>query len=146
MTDDDRKKKRQELFDRAVGGVIRQGGPSVDPITGSCSYLGADGRRCAAGHLMDDDQIERVIEMGYNGRPISTVAGALEDLAEELGEEVTFAAFLQDCHDNAYSDTLPDKLDPTYVPRPFMESFRGQALRLARANDLDTKVLEGGDR
>lgn len=44
----------QDLFDRAVGGVLKQGAPSVERRTGRCLYRGPHSTCCAAGHLIDD--------------------------------------------------------------------------------------------
>lgn len=43
----------QELFDRVVTALIRQGRPSLNDS--ACAYRGDDGAKCAVGHLISDE-------------------------------------------------------------------------------------------
>jgi len=43
----------QEVFDKSVGGIIAQGGPSMGP-NGFCAYRGENNCKCAVGQVMDD--------------------------------------------------------------------------------------------
>lgn len=48
------KQKWQELFQRAVLGVIKQGRLNYNAKLGMCEYRAADGLRCSVGHLIED--------------------------------------------------------------------------------------------
>lgn len=55
----------QEIFGKAVGGVIRQGRPSMNSTSStsrSCVYRGPDGLKCAAGHVIPDEAYDRSYE------------------------------------------------------------------------------------
>lgn len=46
----------QEVFDIAVGGVLKQGAQCLDEH-GLCVYRGPNGTKCAAGFVFTDDEI-----------------------------------------------------------------------------------------
>lgn len=52
----------QALFDRAVVGVIKQGGPSWVGGNTGCAYRDPSGRKCAFGHLIHDDDYRTTME------------------------------------------------------------------------------------
>jgi hypothetical protein len=52
----DTTKQMQELFDRAVKGILQQGKPSR--ASANCLYRGPEGAKCAVGHLISDEQIK----------------------------------------------------------------------------------------
>jgi hypothetical protein len=97
---------RQEMFNKACLGVIKQGGPSVqtNPNTEGlmCSYLAPSGSKCAVGHLMTEEEL----------KVMGRFKGAVQDLAEGwadclpfpewlVGDEnLDFLSHLQDTHDN----------------------------------------------
>jgi len=45
----------QEVFDIAVGGVLKQGALSAE--SGRCFYRGPNGLKCAVGQLLKDDEV-----------------------------------------------------------------------------------------
>ncbi len=51
----------QEAFNKAVIGVFKQGGASMNERK-VCAYRGPDGRKCAIGHLLADDQYDKRFE------------------------------------------------------------------------------------
>ena len=55
----------QELFDKAVTGVLAQGGPSGhrdDDLMYWCEYRSFGGRKCLVGHLISDDNYHMSME------------------------------------------------------------------------------------
>jgi hypothetical protein len=99
----------QEIFDRAVLGVITQGKPSVTKgFTGtSCMYRGAAGTKCAVGHLIDDANY--TLELEGEGSDSYLVRQALEQSLGELPENSTgLLVRLQFAHDSAseFSDFI----------------------------------------
>lgn len=97
---------RQEMFNKAYLGVIKQGGPAVqsNPNTEGlmCSYLAPDGRKCAVGHLMTEEEL----------KVMGRFKGGVQDLADDWAdclpypewlfgnENLDFLNHLQDTHDN----------------------------------------------
>lgn len=52
----------QEVFDTAVTGVINQGGPALAMATRSCRFRGDNGRKCAVGWLISDEDYDPRME------------------------------------------------------------------------------------
>jgi hypothetical protein len=86
---------RQEIFDKAVGGVIAQGALAMDGT--ACCYRTDDGKKCAIGQLIDDEFYHRSLE-GY-GAGSSTVMKAL--LRSGVDALDAMISYLQDAHDNS---------------------------------------------
>ena len=95
----------QEVFDTAVGGVVGQGGPSWDGVR-NCLYRGPNGRKCAAGWLISDDQVIegnsiREIEHGWPEQVVELVQGlqCAHDSATIAGTEEQFLkVFLEEAN------------------------------------------------
>lgn len=69
---------RQETFDLVARALVKQGAPSIDYIEicdrveVKCRYRGAEGRRCAAGHLIADEDYDRDMEGSFaDGKPVA---------------------------------------------------------------------------
>jgi hypothetical protein len=86
---------RQEIFDKAVGGVIKQGARSVED--GACVYRTEDGRKCVVGQLIDDAHYHPSLEGRRAGYP-SVIAALKQSGVDGAG---ALLAALQDAHDNA---------------------------------------------
>lgn len=106
----------QEIFDKAVGGVVAQGGPSsgvTEELTAVCLclYRGDNGRKCAVGHLIDDSAYSSELE----GQNVSDekVRWAVENsVGRELSRrEVEMLVDLQAAHDQGYGEDFPE-----YIP------------------------------
>jgi hypothetical protein len=120
----------QELFDKAVGGVIAQGGPSIQNTEDDrhCMYR-AGNLRCAIGHLIEhyNPAMKNRVPFGNHAPHAATeirVGQTLLD-AELLKLGLTFEDSavlnrLQKCHDNAVS----------FVD--FIDQFKHNARRLAQ--------------
>ena len=101
----------QEIFDRAVIGVITQGKPSVTKTAcgaSRCLYRGEAGTKCAVGHLIDDAVYTPDLEGNECVRTL--VMQALEQSLGKLPEDsFNLIIQLQLTHDVAStgSDFLP---------------------------------------
>jgi len=150
---------KQEMFDKAARGILDQGGPSATD-NGTCKYRCANGRKCAAGHIIPDALFTPEME-GTTCAPLTTdekaptqryyettsafaerlrfiyhhtlVVGALE----QLGADIDFARALQLAHDNVLSDRFGGVSDDT-----FMSSWKENMRVLASQHGLDASVLE----
>jgi hypothetical protein len=130
---------KQETFDFVVTSVIAQDGPSVD-ADGNCAYRGNDGRKCAAGHCISDDQYDSSFEgVGVNGGgrlPQNDPVRA--QLAKAVaGHDLILLACLQRAHDWSVirDGEVNDELS--------LEQFRDRAADLARDFNLSSAILGG---
>lgn len=73
---------RQEIFEKMVTGLYRQGKPSVDLFNGFCKYRGDGGTKCAIGFLIDDSEYDPSLE---GSTPLSRV------MALFLGNKYNFS-------------------------------------------------------
>ena len=89
---------KQEIFDKAYIGVLRQGALATAP-TGGCFYS-LDGKFCAAGQLMTPEQRDQLVGLGLNSAPFDRANQELHLLPTEL---VPFVKQLQGAHDEAES-------------------------------------------
>lgn len=55
-------KTHQEILDIVVPAMIAQGAPSYDVAAGVCRYRGPEGRKCAAGVLIPDEDYRPEME------------------------------------------------------------------------------------
>ena len=86
----------QEIFDRAVCGVIAQGGPSSGQD--GPRYRSSDGRRCAAGHVLPEEAHSDTLEgldarsgrvtRALRGAGVDDVGLALVDRLQYLHDEL----------------------------------------------------------
>lgn len=110
---------KQQLFDRAVAGLARQGfQQSFDEAQDTCAYRGSEGMRCAMGHVLPDDKYQPEFE-GKNAKDlmISHTVGDEPELtvydllqvpvseARQVDEHeiIDFLYELQQCHDSHLS-------------------------------------------
>lgn len=127
----------QETFDMAVGGVIRQGGPSVRPSPTpqhgfGCAYHGDNDRKCAVGQCIVDDKYDLSME----GASINSlrqlqrqpIKGHDLDMLYELRFEHDFAAIAADGRVRTDAEFLP--------------LFRAACAKLADARGLSKVVLQ----
>lgn len=83
----------QEIYDRAVAGLAGQGfEPSVSKNGHLCRYRGEDGRKCAAGHVIDDDEYIQEME-GTN------IMGLVSSNNPADSERMALLNSLQNAHD-----------------------------------------------
>lgn len=92
---------KQQLFDKALNGIRAQGGPSRT-TEGFCAYRGtASNRKCAAGHLITDENYIHNLEGQVSVRDDVTAALIASGVDRE---DLAFVRELQLAHDNASFD------------------------------------------
>lgn len=110
----------QEIFDKSVGQIIKQGVLSRK-ANGMCAYRGDGGMKCAVGALMDDETAEEAdaLDPEYGADIWSVVeAGLLKGFDRD---ELTLMYDLQDAHDGAFD----------------ISSFKDRAERIAKQHRLE---------
>lgn len=117
----------QDQFNTAVLGVLAQGGPAV-AHNGACLYRACDGKKCAFGHLIPDDEYVPQME----GR------GAVSEKFDSFFEAHTdydrgLIIDLQNAHDSAFAYANGET---------FMDSFKDRARKVALKHELDASCLE----
>lgn len=139
---------KQEAFDKAAIGVIKQGAPSIAAterrLTTLCRYLSDDGLCCGVGHLLPSDDMrkkwdERAIymqdyEADGKAHSFATITGFKDDLIKAGLINLTpkFLAALQAAHDDA---SLVSK---DY----FIDQFKYNMRNVARRFRVSPKVLD----
>jgi hypothetical protein len=117
---------KQEAFDKAVKGIILQGGPSREDGGTGCLYRGPDGKKCAIGYLIPDELYDPDME----GRGMSTHAFAkFAKILHWNADDIEFLSGLQETHDNAS------------MSHYFINDFIEYAAMFAAKYNLNTSVL-----
>ena len=114
----------QEMFDTALNGVLRQGGPSVDK-KGNCLYRRANGRRCAAGWILPDEVVA-----DYEGYSVDCIP-----LPEPFTSHRSLLLSIQSAHDVAATLYKDDEL----FQEQFQERFKDNMYRIAEQYGLEFK-------
>jgi len=118
----------QVLFDKACAGVIAQGAQSLMPGDNfTCAYRGTDGKKCAVGHLLSDEQIAMygIKEMDNPEKFVTELVRLLVP-GIQTGMAVEFLSDLQDAHDNSHH----------YSGSAFVSDFRYRANLIAQKWNL----------
>lgn len=126
---------KQQIFDQVAVAIIAQGRPSVDDYNG-CYYRAPDGSKCAAGHLIPDDEYDPDME-NKSAEGVAEGLGCprsptLNAISKQLGGH--FLNQLQRAHDDAAICCCDDE--------PFLDLFRRHMAGVAEDQDLNTKVLD----
>ncbi len=97
---------KQEAFDKAWRGVVKQGRKSRDERSGNgeCCYKLVDGNgaelRCAVGHLLTDEQLVQLGGQNPSARALAAIFASPIVEGVDRREEQYFLHELQKCHDN----------------------------------------------
>ena len=120
----------QEIFNMAWEKVTAQGHASISPETCDCAYRMRDGARCAAGHLMNEDEIsfygdydgsiDFLLREEDEGRSVVPLRPFFRD-------HMFLIAEIQKAHD--YSSHLMD--------RKFVDNFQENMREVARKFGLE---------
>lgn len=127
----------QSIFDKGVTGVIAQGGPSYG--FGGCAYRGTEGRKCALGHSISDDDYCSEWEGTTPCNDRGTVYGPL--IAEALGAEADGDAVLLRSFQKTH-DIAADQSDRGRSVDTFFRLFLVYARAFAETHGLNTAALE----
>lgn len=86
---------RQQMFDAALNGIRKQGGPAINGVT--CAYRTSSGLKCAAGHLIPDSAIHLIARQDdlINENKMAPVreAAGIADM------DINFVREMQTAHD-----------------------------------------------
>lgn len=126
----------QGLFDQAVGGVLKQGGPGIDS-TGFPTTVNRHERRCALGHLAPEG-LERTQNFGDEAPQFELDAILRHAIKTVPGCEALLQD-LQGAHDGGWREAR--KCDAPMTA--FMANFRHRAEKIAAKHHLDPCILRG---
>jgi hypothetical protein len=91
----------QEIFDKVVAHLREQKVPAFDQARDMCLYRMPDGKKCAVGCLLIDEEYSTQMEEGY---PVGQLLDKWPSVAERLGRENRFLLRdLQKIHDDQLS-------------------------------------------
>lgn len=97
---------KNEVFDFVLKNIIKQGGPSLDIFTWECMYRGSNGRKCAVGILIPDEDfdpnfegLKPWIDMTHIETPIPENRLILINYLKSKNYDLKFLRDLQLIHD-----------------------------------------------
>lgn len=101
---EEEQKRRQNWFDTAVKGLASQGferslSKAGDGLTERCAYRGSEGRKCAVGWLMNDEEALAADRKTWSAITLPLLNGQNLSI-----EDRYFLSDLQDAHDGGYSE------------------------------------------
>lgn len=118
------KMTKQEIFDIVWNSIISQGGPSVNTFNG-CAYRGNNGRKCAAGWLIPDEDYNT----NYEGQVVSRyIKNSVTDYFKSRDLDICFIIKLQGIHDNTWCKNDSDE--------EFIDLWKRQMYDLAQNEKL----------
>jgi hypothetical protein len=134
----------QEVFDTAVGGVLRQGRPSVTE-DGLCCYQDADGMKCAIGHLIPEAVFKRwgarIGHLDIHDVPEATLPHGI-DLRPHMKPGPGGYVLLHELR-KAHDEALGDEMGiPQPPPADFLAEFGRRCRFIAEVFGLSTAVLD----
>lgn len=128
---------RQELFDKAVAGLLAQDGPSVNH--GGCVYIGPGNCRCAVGHLIPPEFEERVLKNYNSGISAYSLLQRIPELRPTFGigdgDDVRFLEQMQ----WGLHDAIVGKVNEIQTWKVLV---RQEALRFSISHNLDFPIRE----
>lgn len=103
---------KQEVFDKAVGGLLTQGCQSLKGGNkNECMYRGDNGTKCAVGHLIDDDNYRPNVE-GHNIYAKEVQVALLASRVDITDDEIfELLQSLQRIHDESSLDLWRERLE-----------------------------------
>lgn len=122
---------QQEIFDEIVGGLIKQGKPSLNEFW-QCSYRGRDGTKCAAGQIIPDDKYD----VGMENHFFSTTFYGQQNFAHQM---LMFIEQLQSAHDGIFVSTTNGKEREAITDAQWLASFIEGAKHVSRRYHLEWK-------
>lgn len=101
------KQRQQEIFDIVSKHLLTQNTQSVFGGGALCAYRGSQGRKCAIGVLISDEDYKPEME----GMRVSAVLNEFSAVADKLKDVSTFLlGELQRIHDTKLSEQWPEEL------------------------------------
>ena len=92
---------KQQVFERIVDHLLAQKEPALNPGKYACMYRGENGKKCAVGVLIPDEEYLS----GFEGKDVRELLNhyprlhTVFDLSEEYDGELRLLVMLQDIHD-----------------------------------------------
>lgn len=121
---------KQEIFDTAARFLVKQGCRAMHEE--SCTYRDAEGRRCAVGALLTDEEIAAIQSNGAMGSNAATLFSSdllPARLATSPMRDLQFVSDLQSAHDMSPDDG-------------FMDEWPDTMRALATEHNLSTAALD----
>lgn len=123
---------KREIFEYVVTQLWRQGEQAYDEMQDACAYRWEtdDGRvlKCAAGHLIEDDIYDPLMEGKDFGRLI-------KEVTKDLNHLKPFTNFITDLQN------MHDSIEPRYG-YSFRRALKSGALELAHEHNLSTDFID----
>ena len=123
---DRQQERRQDHFNKAYLGVIAQGGPSKREFMSgeTCAYLGNNGRKCAVGHILTEDELK--VMGAFCGSVIDLWDEFFRDYDHPFSQDATFYEDMQDAHDEFFE----------YDEEEFVHRFKVKMMAIALEYNL----------
>ena len=122
----------QETFDFVVRALRKQGGPSLMPDLKGCAYRGKDGRKCAVGQILPDEDYVEDLE-GLPVRSLESDRNPITQWVLEQGLNVRLLSDLQCAHDSPQDL----ELDTGVSDDVWLDAFLLSARQIAERYNLD---------
>lgn len=119
----------QEIFDKAVLGVVAQGKQSTSRDNMWCRYRGEKGLKCAVGHLIDDEYYNTNLE-----NEDATNHDVIIAVSNSIGRPLTKG-------ERRLLDALQHAHDGSADNEEFIYEFKERIYEVALAFNLNTKVF-----
>lgn len=125
----------QEIFDKAMAGVINQGDLSISD-TGKCFYRNPrkPGHACGVGHLVDDETAFACDNIQEAGKTSAIGAISVNLIPADLVLHMDLLEHIQMANDNAGQSHT----DPAPRPLRFLENMK----HVAKIKGLEVKMTE----
>jgi hypothetical protein len=95
---------RQAVADYAVAKILEQGKASVGGDA-SCKYRSTEGRKCAIGWLIPDDEYQYRMDAGLANGSHQIIERYYSDVSKSQ-DDIEFLSDLQRVHDAAFNDSI----------------------------------------
>jgi len=122
---------RQEAFEKATKGILRQGAPAVSAGGLGCSYRTKEGLKCAIGQLLPENTPQEVWDAQCS---VPTFFAQYPDVARQFGDMI-FYIDLQGVHDGVFQFYKHDE-------EKWLHAFIAESIRFAAVYDLDINFLK----
>lgn len=116
---------KQEMFNTVYIALYKQGKPAMGGT--SCVYRAEDGSKCAAGHLISDEEYANLetTSPNYKVNIMGLVGIKKETLPARIVDNLYFVKLLQRAHD-----------DPAKFPSDWLELWKSRMKEIALCYDL----------
>lgn len=141
MTDTITPLTHQEMFDKALFGIRKQGyEQSLSGNKAQCAYVGPEGKHCAVGHCLDEKTLGKLGNTTeLNTLPVIRLMTSFPDLAVLLGSQTNyqFLVDLQQCHDSMESRAIIGKVSSPIAFEKYMYKLaKDQRLKFTPAVEV----------